>query len=126
MRERQARQAAWARGQWAEFAASLWLRLTGWRILARGFRVPQGEIDLIARRGGVVAFIEVKYRRDFAAAVEAVTPRQRARITRAAQVFLSRRPDLAKFGGRFDMVVMRPFRFPVHLADAWRPEAPIF
>lgn len=95
------------------------LRLKGYRILARDFRVPVGEIDLIARRGRVVAFIEVKSRDSAIAALEAITPRQRRRIARAAQAFIGRYPRYQSFRLRYDVVVVAPRRWPRHLAGAW-------
>ena len=86
---------AWRFGLMAEGVASLMLRLKGYRILARRFRTPLGEIDLVARRGRTVAFLEVKARADFATAAEAVTIYQQRRIINAAQLFLAQHPGLA-------------------------------
>ena len=115
------RRKAYARGRRAEALCALLLRLKGYRILARGFRLPVGEIDLIARRGGVLAAVEVKARRQAVVAMEAVTPRQRRRIARAAEGFLSRRPDCDNLTVRFDIMVVLPWRLPRHRPDAWRP-----
>ncbi|MEX2631841.1 MAG: YraN family protein [Tistlia sp.] len=115
------RRAAYGRGRGAERWAALWLRLKGYRILARGFRVAQGEIDLIARRGRLVIFVEVKRRDAPAAAAEAIGGRQRRRIERAAEAFLQRHPGLAGCRLRFDAVLLSRRRLPRHLADAWRP-----
>lgn len=120
-RGRGRRRAAFARGQGAERWAAWWLRLKGYRILARGFRVPQGEIDLIARRGRLVIFVEVKRRDGAAAAAEAIGRRQRLRIEKAAAAFLQRNPALAGCRLRFDAVLLGPRRLPRHLAEAWRP-----
>ncbi|MGE0254819.1 MAG: YraN family protein [Alphaproteobacteria bacterium] len=116
-----ARRAAERRGRRAEDAAALWLVLQGWRVLARGFRVHAGEVDLIARRGRVTAFVEVKARDSLADAAEAVTARQRRRIARAAEAFLAARPPRSGAILRFDVVLVRPWRLPRHLPDAWRP-----
>ncbi len=97
------------------------LRLKGYRILARGFRLPVGEIDLVAARGGVVAFVEVKRRGDLVGAIEAISSRQRRRIARAAEAFMAARPDLAGKDQRFDVVLVAPRRLPRHILDAWRP-----
>ena len=97
----------------------LMLRLKGYRILARHWRCASGELDIVARRGRVVAVIEVKARADYAAAAEAVTPRQQARIARAALQFLATRPALAGLDLRFDVMMVTPFRLPRHLAAAW-------
>jgi putative endonuclease len=99
------------------------LRLRGWRIVARGWRCPSGEIDILAQRRGVLAIIEVKLRGDAGSAAAAVLPRQRRRITRAAAAFLAVRPDLAGLALRFDVMLVAPGRMPRHLADAWRADA---
>jgi len=96
------------------------LRLRGYRVLARRFRVPVGEIDIVARRGSVVAFVEVKARPSADAALESLTPRQRRRIARAALAFLQARPGLEMLVLRFDLVLVTPWRLPRHLEDAWR------
>lgn len=120
-----ARQAAHRRGRWAETLCTWHLRLRGWRILARGFTSGRGsgagEVDIIARRGGVLAFVEVKARADRTSAAEAVNARQRTRIVRAAGSFLQRRPDLAGMDIRFDAMLVAPWRLPHHIVDAWRP-----
>ena len=120
---RPARRRAYGRGRRAERTAAWWLRLKGYRILAHGFRAPVGEIDLIARRGGILALVEVKARPSVSEGHEAIAPRQRRRIERAALVLLQRRPDLAGLDLRFDVVLISPRRWPMHIADAWRSES---
>ena len=117
------RRRAWRRGRRAEGLAACWLRLKGYRVLARGFRVGVGEIDLIARRGRVLALVEVKARARLAAAGESVSRRQRERIGRAAEAFLQRHPRLGKLDLRFDVVLIAPGQWPRHIADAWRVDA---
>ncbi len=114
------RRRAQARGLWAETLTAWRLRLAGYRVIARNFRVPAGEIDLIARRGRVLAFVEVKARAEIGQAAEALGTRQRQRIRNAAAAFLARRPDLAGLDLRFDMVLVTPGRLPRHVVDAWR------
>ena len=114
------RRRAWRRGRMAEAAAALLLRLKGFRILARGYKVPVGEIDIVARRGRLVAFVEVKARATADGAAEAITPHQRRRIDRAAQWFLARHPEIQLCDLRYDMVLVCPWRLPVHIGDAWR------
>ncbi len=118
-----ARLRAHRRGRIGERFCRWHLRLHGWRILAADWRCPSGEIDIVARRGGVLAMIEVKSRPDYAAGVGALLPRQRRRIMRAAEAFLITRPDLAALTIRFDVMVVMPRRLPQHLPSAWRREA---
>jgi len=118
MRDRRAAERA---GKRAERIAALLLRLKGYRILARGLRSRVGELDIVARRGGVLAIVEVKTRADEAEALEAVTPRQRRRLARAAQAFHARLPDAAALTIRFDVALVVPRRLPRHIMDAWRP-----
>lgn len=107
-------------GRFAEVMCAWHLRLRGYRVLARRFRSPVGEIDLVARRGRVLAFIEVKARPDRDQALAAVTPRQRARVRRAAELFVAHRPRLAGCDFRFDVMLVTPGRLPAHVIDAWR------
>jgi len=115
------RQAAERRGHGAERLAAVLLRLKGYRILAQGFRLPVGEIDLVARRRGIVVFVEVKRRGDMIGAIESISTRQRRRIARAAEAFIAGRPELAALSLRFDVVLVAPRRLPRHILDAWRP-----
>ena len=110
------------RGQLGEFLCRWHLRLRGWRIVAADWRCPSGEIDILARRGRVLAIIEVKSGPDLASAAGALLPRQRQRIARAASAFLATRPDLADLAPRFDVMLVAPRRAPRHLPDAWRNE----
>lgn len=107
-------------GRRAETAAALWLRLKGYRILERRARMPACEIDLVALKGRTLVFVEVKSRRTFAAALEAVTPQRRARLEQAANQWIPRRPKLARHIWRFDVVLLAPGRLPRHMRDAWR------
>ena len=119
-RSTERRRRAERRGRLAELLCRSHLRLRGWRILARNWRCPAGEIDILARRGRTLAVIEVKSRGDFATAVTALSPRQRRRVGRAAEVFLAARPDLAGLAVRFDVMLVEDWRLPRHLSDAWR------
>lgn len=115
------RRRAYRFGLQAETAAGLCLMLKGYRILARRYRTPAGEIDLIVKRGNLVAFVEVKARRSVADAVEALTPRAEQRIATAADLWLARHPAASGLMMRFDLVLVAPWRLPVHMADAFRP-----
>ncbi|MBP5858761.1 YraN family protein [Marivibrio halodurans] len=111
------------RGRRSEALALWWLRLKGYRVLARRARTPVGEIDLIVRRGGLIAAVEVKARPDLASAAESLGPAQRRRVARAFAHWLTHRPALAALDQRFDLVLVVPGRRPRHIPDAWRPEA---
>jgi putative endonuclease len=110
------------RGRFAERLCRWHLRLRGWQIAASHWRCPSGEIDILARRRGVLAIIEVKSRRDLDTAAAAILPRQRRRIARAAAAFLMTRPDLARLTLRFDVMLVAPLRPPRHLAGMWRSD----
>ena len=116
------RQRAQRRGHFAEWLCLWHLRLRGWRILARGWRCPSGEIDILARRGRVLAVIEVKSRSELDSAASALTPRQRRRIARATETFLLSRPDLAPLDLRFDLMLVAQHRLPRHWQGAWRAD----
>ena len=117
------RKAAERRGHNSESLAALWLRLKGYRILARRLKTRAGEIDLVAAAPfGPVCFIEVKARQKARAAAESVAPAQQTRIARAASLYLASRPGLARRGARFDIVAIAPRSLPVHHRDVWRPE----
>jgi putative endonuclease len=118
-----ARRRAFRRGHSAELLCLWHLRLRGYRILARRFRVKSGEIDLVARRGRVLAAIEVKARDSIAAASGSISHQQRRRIARALAHFIATRPDLAGLTLRFDVMLVAPGRLPQHIADAWQEEA---
>jgi putative endonuclease len=104
-------------GRAAETKAAWWLRLKGWRILERRFRTPVGEIDLVVRRGDVVAFVEVKARATHDAGMEAVRAKQKRRWRRAADVWLLRHPTHQDLTLRFDLVVIVPWRLPLHVQN---------
>ena len=118
---RDKRRSANRRGHGAETLAAGLLRLMGYRILGRGYRVPAGEIDIVARRGKTVAFVEVKARETLADALDAVGHTQRQRIVRAAEHFMARHPGLQDCDIRFDVIAVLPRRLPRHVPDAWRP-----
>jgi putative endonuclease len=114
-----ARLEAERRGRSAETLAAAFLRAKGYRILARRFRVPVGEVDLVAKRGRTIAFVEVKARPTGDAGIEAISPQGRTRIARAAEAYLSRYPAAAALTLRFDVVVIAPWRWPRHLVGAF-------
>ena len=114
-----ARVAAFRTGLSAESRAAAYLMAKGYRILAKRYRTPHGEIDLVARRRNLVAFIEVKARASLDDAAFAVTPRQQGRIINAAQVWLMAHPEHAEFELRFDAILIAPRRLPRHVIAAF-------
>ncbi|MGY3486103.1 putative endonuclease [Bradyrhizobium sp. USDA 4011] len=113
------RVAAFRTGISAESRAAALLIAKGYRILARRFRTPYGEIDLVARRRNLVAFVEVKARASLDDAAYAVTPRQQQRIVNAAQAWLMAHPEHTEFDLRFDAVLIAPKSLPRHLLAAF-------
>lgn len=113
-------------GRAGEFIAALLLRLKGYRVLARRFSLGAGtgagEVDLIARRGRTLVFVEVKTRAGLDVAALAILPGQRRRIVRAAEAFLAGRPDLSGLEVRFDAILVAPGRIPRHISGAWRAD----
>ncbi len=115
-----AKQRAWRFGRWAETFCAWHLRFRGYRIEARRFRTGVGEIDIVARRGTILAMVEVKARAEMTAAAESLSRRQQRRIARAAQAYLQAHPETADLDLRFDAMLVCPWRLPRHLTDAWR------
>lgn len=113
------RVAAFQTGLSAESRAAALLMAKGYRILARRFRTPHGEIDLVARKRNLIAFVEVKARASLDDAAYAVTPRQQARIVAAASAWLMAHPEHAEFELRFDAMLIAPRRLPRHLLAAF-------
>jgi putative endonuclease len=114
-----ARVAAFRTGISAESRAAAFLMAKGYRILAKRFRTPHGEIDLVAKKRNLLAFIEVKARASLDEAAYAVTPRQQARIIDAAQGWLVAHPEHAEFDLRFDAILIAPRHLPRHLLAAF-------
>ncbi|TMJ57690.1 MAG: YraN family protein [Alphaproteobacteria bacterium] len=114
-----ARVAAFRTGVSAESRAAAFLMAKGYRILEKRFRTRYGEIDIVARRRNLVAFIEVKARASLDEAAYAVTARQQVRIVAAAQAWLMAHPEHADFDLRFDAVLIAPRRLPRHLLAAF-------
>ncbi|PVB60058.1 YraN family protein [Labrenzia sp. 011] len=113
------RRRAHALGLSAETFAAWYLRLTGWRILKHRYRTRAGEIDLIAKRRKTVAFVEVKARKTRRAALEAVTPASRRRISGAARIFVAEHPKAGFYTLRFDVIVVRPWALPERIENAF-------
>ena len=106
----------------AEWLAAAFLVAKGYRILARKFVVAGGEIDLIARRGDVIAFVEVKARPGFDEALLAIDLVKKRRIARAARLWLTRNPAALQATLRGDAVLIAPMRWPRHVEAAFELE----
>lgn len=113
------RRASERHGRFAETVAALFLNLKGYRTIARRFRSPLGEIDLVMQRGSTLVFVEVKARRTQDAAILAITPSARGRLIRAAESFVARHPKATGLTLRFDIVAVLPRRLPRHIVDAF-------
>lgn len=117
MRERRVR--AYRSGLLAETIAATLLRLKGHRIVARRYRTPVGEIDLVALKGRRLAFVEVKRRKTAEDAAWTLPAKQRRRIVRAAQYWLAGHPDFAGHDIAFDVVLTAPWAWPRYIANAF-------
>ncbi len=106
-------------GHWAEALCRLALQLKLYRIIEMRYKTSQGEIDIIAARGHSLVFVEVKARGDNASALQAVSPRQQARLSRAAMSFLSHHPHYMRLNCRFDVMTVVPWRWPRHIKRAF-------
>ncbi len=114
----EARQRHERRGRRAELIAAYYLRFRGYRILERRFKVPAGEIDLIARKGRRLAFVEVKMRADLETCEASITPKLQARVRRAADIWLARNAAYQGHDVSFDIIFIRPRKWPLHLKDS--------
>ncbi len=114
------RKTAEARGRRGEMAAELWLRAKGWSILDRRRKTPAGEIDLIAREGGTVVFVEVKWRAKVAELDYAIDHYRLRRVAAAAEMVAH---EYAKQGEglRVDVILLAPRSLPRHIVNAWQP-----
>jgi len=107
------------KGRRAEWLAALALMLKGYRIRALRYKTPVGEIDLIARKGDLIALVEVKARADLLSGVDAVSYPAQRRIEAAGALYISRQPDSDRLSWRCDIVVVSPWRWPRHVEDAF-------
>jgi putative endonuclease len=116
---RQERVAAFKFGLSAESRAAMFLIAKGYRIAARRWKTPLGEIDIVARRRHALVFVEVKARERIDDAAEAVTERARRRILAAAELWLAHHPDDARRHISFDVMLVAPGKMPRHIANAF-------
>ncbi len=115
----------YAAGHFAETIAVWFLRLKGYHFIARNFVVKRGtgagEIDLIMSKGKIIVFFEVKKRRTYNLAAEAITIENQMRVVRSSAVFLKKHPKYNTYQMRYDAILFSSYHFlPRHLMNAWR------
>ncbi|MEP3051773.1 MAG: YraN family protein [Erythrobacter sp.] len=114
------RQAAERKGREGEAWAAMWLRLKGWQVLAQRVKTPRGEIDLIARKRGIVAFTEVKWRKKSVDLDLAIDERRLGRVAAAVECvahnYIRDGDDM-----RIDVILLAPGALPRHITNAWMP-----
>jgi putative endonuclease len=113
---------AYSKGKEGERLAAMWLRLKGYRIIAERYKTPYGEIDLVAKRGSLIAFIEVKATKTVNDGLYAITPRQQQRIANAAQIWIQENAANDKLDYRFDALIVAKGKAPQHITNAWQVE----
>lgn len=122
----QKKQNAYKFGIYAEKIAVIFLCLKGYRVVAERYRNPKGEIDLLAVKGNTLAVIEVKARKTLLSGAESITPWKQQKILGALEWLLAGRGKIAGLGNagerniRFDVMLVVPWRLPLHMKDAWR------
>lgn len=114
------RQAAYKLGHKGEGLAALYLRLKGYKVLARRYKTHVGEADIVARRGSSLVFVEVKARKTLDEGLESISYKQKKRVIRAAENYLMENPKSAGMDIRFDVIIVMPGLNLKHLQDAWQ------
>ncbi|MEO6151829.1 MAG: YraN family protein [Croceibacterium sp.] len=114
------RKAAEKRGRRGEGFAAWWLRFHGWRIVERRVKTARGEIDLIARRGRTIAFVEVKWRATVIERDRAIDEHRLRRVGAAAEA-IAHRYAAPTDTVRVDVLLLAPRRWPRHIVNAWQP-----
>ncbi len=113
------RQRAQRWGYWAEWLAAASLMIKGYRILTLRYKTKLGEIDLIAKKGDLVAIVEVKARPTVSEAVNSVTDQSKIRIENAADLWLAKQRNPHLISMRFDIIAVRPWAWPTHFKNAF-------
>ena len=106
-----------AKGYFGEFLAVCLLKIKGYRILAQRYKTVCGEIDIIARRGDIVAFIEVKSRKNIDKCYDAITNKQLKRIQRASEIFLRKNQQVSGCFSRYDVILVSDWKLPTHIEN---------
>lgn len=114
------RRRAYYRGRAAEIIAANFLRLKGYHVVARDYRKPFGEIDIIARKGKLLVAVEVKTRKTISDGLYSIGPAQKRRIKRALEAFVMEKSKFEGFNIRFDVLLVISFlKLPRHIENAW-------
>jgi len=108
-----------SKGLIAEFKARAFMRSKGYRILEKRFKTPHGEVDLIAKMGNTIVFVEVKLRKTKEAAAEAISAKNKRRVRTAAELYLQKYPEYAECDVRFDALILAPGAWPEHIENAF-------
>lgn len=116
---RKRRRKAHQKGKRAEFVARVWLRLKGYRIMEKRYKTKMGEVDIIARKGSLIAFVEVKARDEVQVALDAISWDSQNRIEAAAERWLQNQSDFGELSWQFDVVAVLPRRLPKHFQNVW-------
>lgn len=118
-RSKSDRRSSFFKGMTAEYIAALWLILHGYRLVHRRFQTKSGEIDLIARRGALTIFVEVKARKEIQMGIDSVTYETQNRIKAASDIWLSKQQNAQLLSQRYDIIVVVPWKLPQHFIDAF-------
>lgn len=119
MADKQQRRRAYRRGQRAEWLAAALMICKGFRIVARRYRTPVGEVDLIARRKDLVVFVEVKARASAKMALDDISFESQRRIEATAYWWLGRQSGGSRLSWRIDVIAVLPWRLPRHFINVW-------
>jgi putative endonuclease len=109
------RQKAHQLGHRSEMIAAWFLRLKGYKIMARRFKTKVGEVDIIARKRDLIIMVEVKARPSLKEAMDAISTSAMVRIENAGDVWLCQQHDFAKLSVRYDMIAVMPYQWPIHV-----------
>jgi len=105
-------------GLFSETITCFFLRIKGYKILERRYKTNLGEVDIIAKKSGVIIFIEVKARKN--GETDVLAQHQMKRIIKSGELFIAKHRQFASFDLRFDLIIIRPFKLPEHIINAWQ------
>jgi putative endonuclease len=106
-------------GLFSEIIAIIFLKLKFYKILRRRYRNKLGEIDIIAKKNDFLIAIEVKARKNILLIDEVLSNKQMNRIKRSMNIFYSNKKYYGKLSIRYDLIIIQPYKFPIHLKNFW-------